>query len=298
MKVGFIGVGNMGNPMAQNLIKAGHTLLVHDLKREAARNLEDMGAAWVNRSQETTTGTEAVFTSLPMPADVEKVVLGEDGILAGMAAGATIIDMSTNSPTMVRRLADKVKEKRVNFLDAPVSGGVRGARNATLAVMVGGDKEVYNKFEPLLKAIGSNVFHVGDSGAGNVAKLVNNMMAFINMLGAIEGLVLGAKAGMDPHTLWQVVKAGSGNSFLWESGGRAILRDRLLPTFTAELACKDIGLASSLAEEFGVPLKMGALAQELLRQYRDAGFGKEDILATVKELEKQAGVTVRGFWQD
>jgi len=103
---------------------------------------------------------------------------------------------------------------------------------------------------------------------------------------------------MDPHALWQVVKASSGNSFLWESGGRAILRDRLLPTFTADLACKDIGLATSLAEEFGVPLKMGTLAQELLHQYRDAGFGKEDILAAVKELEKQAGVTVRGFWQD
>ncbi len=298
MKVGFIGVGNMGNPMAQNLLKAGHTLWVHDLRREAAQNLEALGAKWAASPKEAASQSEVVLASLPMPQDVEKAVLGEEGILAGLEAGGTIVDMSTNSPTVVRRLAEKAREKGVHFLDAPVSGGVRGARSATLAVMVGGDRAVYDRFEPLLKAIGSNVFYVGGVGAGNVAKLVNNMMAFVNMIGAIEGLVLGAKAGMDPYTLWQVVKASSGQSFIWESGGRAILRDRLLPTFTAELACKDIGLVTALAEELGVPLRMGSLAQELLRQYRDGGFGQEDILAMVKELEKQAGVSVRGFWRE
>jgi len=298
MKLGFIGVGNMGNPMALNLIKAGHSLLVHDIRREAATNLEEAGATWVNNAKEAATGVEVAFLSLPMPADVERVVLAENGALAGMRSGGTIIDMSTNSPAVVRGLAEKTKAKGVTFLDAPVSGGVRGARNATLAVMVGGDKVVYEKYELLLKAIGSNVFHCGDSGAGNVVKLVNNMLAFIHMMGAAEAIVLGTKAGVDPNILWQAVKASSGGSFVWESGTRAILRDRLAPTFTIDLASKDISLATALAKEFAVPLKMGTAAEELIRHYQTNGYAKEDVLATVKELEKLAGVVVRGTWKE
>jgi 3-hydroxyisobutyrate dehydrogenase len=298
MKFGFIGVGNMGNPMALNLVKAGHSLLVHDIKREAAANLEEAGATWVNSPKEAATGVEATFLSLPMPADVERVVLAENGVLASMRSGGTIIDMSTNSPTVVRSLAEKTKARGVAFLDAPVSGGVRGARNATLAVMVGGDKAVYDKYEPALKAIGANVFYCGDVGAGNVVKLVNNMLAFIHMMGAAEAVVLGTKAGVDPNILWQAVKASSGGSFVWESGTRAILRDRLAPTFTIDLASKDISLAAALAKEIGVPLKMGTAAEELIRHYQANGYAKEDVLATVKELEKQTGTVVRGTWKE
>lgn len=298
MKLGFIGVGNMGNPMALNLLKAGHSLQIHDLRREAAANLEEAGATWVNSPKEAATGADVAFLSLPMPADVERVVLADSGVLAGMQRGGTIIDMSTNSPTVVRSLAKKTQAKGVAFLDAPVSGGVRGARNATLAVMVGGDKAVYDTYESVLKAIGANVFYVGGVGAGNVAKLVNNMLAFINMMGAAEGIVLGAKAGVDPNVLWQVVKASSGGSFTWESGTRAILRDRLAPTFTIDLASKDIGLATGLAKELGVPLKMGLAAEELVRHYQANGYAKEDVLATVKELEKQVGTVVRGTWRE
>lgn len=297
MKLGFVGVGNMGNPMALNLIKAGHALRVTDLRREAATNLEEAGAIWTHSPREVATDADVVFLSLPMPTDVERVVLTDNGVLAGMRSGGTIIDMSTNAPTVVRGLAEKAKTQGVAFLDAPVSGGVRGARNATLAVMVGGDKAVYERCEPLLKAIG-NVFYVGDTGAGNVAKLVNNMLAFIHMMGAAEAIVLGTKAGVDPNILWQVVKASSGNSFVWESGTRAILRDRLAPTFTIDLASKDIGLATSLAKELEVPLTMGPAAEELIRHYQANGYAKEDVLATVKELEKQVGTTVRGTWKE
>jgi 3-hydroxyisobutyrate dehydrogenase len=298
MKLGFVGVGNMGNPMALNLIKAGHTLRVHDLNRAAAANLEEAGATWAHSPQDAAAGVEAVFLSLPMPADVERVVLAETGVLAGLRSGGTIIDMSTNSPTVVRHLADQAQAKGVAFLDAPVSGGVRGARNASLAIMVGGDKAVYDKYESVLKAMGANVFHCGAIGAGNVVKLVNNMLAFINMMGAAEAIVLGTKAGVDPNILWQAVKASSGGSFTWDSGTRAILRDRLAPTFTVDLASKDIGLATGLAKELGVPLKMGLAAQELVRHYQETGYAKEDILATVKELEKQVGVVVRGTWKE
>lgn len=298
MKVGFVGVGNMGNPMAANLQKAGHALQVHDIKREAAQNLLDAGATWVNSPKEAASGVDYVFLSLPMPADVERVVLSEDGILTAMKSGGIIVDMSTNSPTVVRSLAEKTKAKGVAFIDAPVSGGVRGARNASLAIMAGGDKASYDKCEPLLKAMGANVFYCGDIGAGNVVKLVNNMLAFIQMMGAAEAVVLGKKAGVDPNILWQAVKASSGGSFVWESGTRAILRDKLAPTFTIDLASKDISLATKLAEEFGVPLTMGKAAEGLIRGYQTGGYAKEDVLATVKELEKQAGVTVRGTWKE
>lgn len=298
MRLGFIGVGNMGNPMATNLQKAGHALQVYDIKREAAQNLLDAGATWVNSPKEAASGVDYVFLSLPMPADVERVVLSEDGVLAAMKSGGTIVDMSTNSPTVVRSLAEKTTAKGVTFIDAPVSGGVRGARNASLAIMAGGDKAAYDKCEPLLKAMGANVFYCGDIGAGNVVKLVNNMLAFIHMMGAAEAVVLGKKAGVDPNILWQAVKASSGGSFVWESGTRAILRDKLAPTFTIDLASKDISLATKLAEEFGVPLTMGKAAEGLIRGYQTGGYAKEDVLATIKELEKQAGVTVRGTWKE
>jgi 2-hydroxymethylglutarate dehydrogenase len=298
MKFAFIGVGNMGNLMALNLMKAGHSLQVHDIRREAAKNLEEAGATWANSPKDAATGVEAVFLSLPMPADVERVVLADNGVLSSMQSGRTIIDMSTNSPTVVRNLAAKTKAKGVTFLDAPVSGGVRGARNATLAIMVGGDKAAYEKYEPVLKTIGANVFHCGDVGAGNVVKLVNNMLAFIQMMGAAEAIVLGAKAGVDPNILWQAVKASSGASFAWEFGTRAILRDRLAPTFTIDLASKDMSLAIALAKEFSVPLKMGTAAEQLIRHYQVTGYAKEDVLATVKELEKQTGTIVRGTWKE
>lgn len=298
MKVGFVGVGNMGNPMAANLQKAGYALQVHDIKREAAQNLLDAGATWANSPKEAATGVDSVFLSLPMPADVERVVLSENGVLTAINNGGIIVDMSTNSPTVVRNLAEKTKAKGVTFIDAPVSGGVRGARNATLAIMAGGDKAAYDKCEPLLKVMGANVFYCGDIGAGNVVKLVNNMLAFIHMMGAAEAVVLGKKAGVDPNILWQAVKASSGGSFVWESGTRAVLRDKLAPTFTIDLASKDISLATKLAEEFGVPLTMGKAAEGLIRGYQTGGYAKEDVLATVKELEKQAGVTVRGTWKE
>jgi 2-hydroxymethylglutarate dehydrogenase len=298
MKFAFIGVGNMGNLMALNLMKAGHSLQVHDIRREAAKNLEEAGATWANSPKDAASGVEAVFLSLPMPADVERVVLADNGVLSNMQIGRTIIDMSTNSPTVVRDLAASTKAKGVTFLDAPVSGGVRGARNATLAIMVGGDKAVYEKYEPVLKTLGANVFHCGDIGAGNVVKLVNNMLAFIQMMGAAEAIVLGAKAGVDPNILWQAVKASSGASFAWEFGTRAILRDRLAPTFTIDLASKDMSLATALAKEFSVPLKMGAAAEQLIRHYQVTGYAKEDVLATVKELEKQTGTIVRGTWKE
>lgn len=298
MRVGFVGTGNMGNPMAANLLRAGHQLTVCDVRSEAAANLVSEGAVWSDRPSDVAAVSDVTFLSLPTPPDVEAVVTGADGVLAGASAGSTIIDLSTNAPSVVQALAAKAQAAQVGFLDAPVSGGVVGARKGTLAVMVGGDADCFEQHRPLLEVIGANVFLVGPVGSGNVAKLINNMLAFIGMMGATEALVLGAKAGVDPVVLRNIVKAGSGNSFVWESGTRAILRDRLAPTFTTSLAAKDIGLAMALAEEMGVNVPMGERAHELILGYRDGGFAQEDVLATVKAVEEQAGIVVRGRGTD
>jgi 3-hydroxyisobutyrate dehydrogenase-like beta-hydroxyacid dehydrogenase len=298
MKLGFIGVGNMGNPMATNLIKAGHQLTVHDLHQESAANLLEAGATWADTPAGAATGQDATFLSLPAPPDVKDVVLGAGGVLAATAAGGTIVDLSTNSPLLVRELSAAAAEKGVGFLDAPVSGGVRGARDGTLAVMVGGDAELFERFRPAFDAIGGNVFNVGPVGAGNVAKLVNNQCAFIHMMALTEALVLGAKAGIDPVVLRDVVQTSSGGAFVWNGGAKAILKDRLAPSFNLNLATKDIGLAQDLANEIGAPAPMGKAAQDLLVGYRDNGYALEDVLATVKAIEEQAGQQVRGTWHD
>jgi 2-hydroxymethylglutarate dehydrogenase len=197
---------------------------------------------------------------------------------------------------VVKSIYAAASKKGIAFLDAPVSGGVRGARKGTLAIMVGGDRNHFEKLEPLFQTMGANVFYIGEVGAGNVAKLANNMLAFSIMMSNAEALIMGAKAGVDPNILWNVIRTSSGNSMTWEGGARAILRDRLAPTFTVDLACKDIGLAMDLADEMDLDLTMVPTAQKLLKGFQAGGFAQEDVLATIKSLEKAADVTVRGTW--
>jgi 3-hydroxyisobutyrate dehydrogenase-like beta-hydroxyacid dehydrogenase len=293
-RIGFIGTGHMGNPMATNLLKAGHPLTVCDVRRDAAASLLEAGAAWAGDPAALARTSDVVFLSLPTPHDVETVVCADDGVLAGAASGATIVDLSTNSPTVVRALAAEAAKRGVRFLDAPVSGGVVGAKRGTLVVMVGGDATTFEEHRPILAAIGDKIFHVGGVGAGNVAKLVNNMLAFLGMIGTMEALVLGAKAGIDPVVLRDVVKGGSGASMVWDAGSRAILKDRLAPTFTTALATKDIGLLTALARELDVPAPAAEWVETMLTGYRDGGFAAEDVFAVVRELEQRAGVVVRG----
>lgn len=298
MRIGFIGTGNMGAPIALRLLRAGNELVVYDLRPEATAELESEGASRAQSVAEVAANAEVVFTSLPMPADVDRVALGDAGLLATMKPGSAFVDLTTNSPASVRRLAEEAGAREIGFLDAPVSGGVRGARKGTLAVMVGGDPDLFERCKPLFECFGSNVFHVGDVGAGEVAKLVNNLLAFMNMLSASEALVLGAKAGVDPSVLWRIVKASSGNSLIWELGMRTTLRNRLDPTFTLNMAAKDIGLATDLADELDVPLRMGSVAAKAIRLFQDQGFGDQDLLATIKTLEESAGTVVRGTWHE
>jgi 3-hydroxyisobutyrate dehydrogenase len=295
MRLGFIGVGNMGGPMAGHVIGGGHDVGVFDLRSELVDPLVEAGGRRTESVAEAADGAEAVLLSLPMPSDVEEVVADDGGLLDLLEAGSAILDLTTSSPTVSRELAQLAQERGIAFLDAPISGGVYGARKGTLAVMVGGPEDVFATYEPVLSTFAAKVVRCGDVGAGNVVKIVNNMLAFINMMGVTEGLLLGTKAGVDPDVLREVVQASSGASFVWDSGTRAILRDRLGPSFTTTLASKDIGLAVDLAAELDVPVPMGAKTQALITGYRDNGFASDDVLATVRALEEQADFQVRGL---
>jgi len=292
--IGFVGTGNMGNPMAANLLHAGRRLTVHDIRRASAENLLDEGAVWADSPAAVAAAAGVVFVSLPGPADVDEVVPGDHGLLAGAGPGTVIVALSTTSPEVVRALARRSAEDGVTLLDAPVSGGVAGARKGTLAVMVGGDEATFEACRPLFEVIGQRIFYLGPSGAGSVAKLVNNLLFFHGLMGSLEALVLAGKAGVDLSILRDVVQASSGGSFVWDFASRAILKDRLAPNFSVTLAAKDADLALGLAEQLGVPTPIGSHVGEELRRYRDNGYAAEDVLSIVKALEADAGVTVRG----
>jgi 3-hydroxyisobutyrate dehydrogenase len=295
MKVGFVGLGIMGTSMAANLRKAGHELVVHDVRREAAAPHLDAGAAWADTPRKVAEATEVVFTSLPGPPEVEAVALGHEGLLAGMSAGKVYFDLTTNSPTVVRNVHAVFARKGVHLLDAPVSGGPRGARTGKLAIWVGGDEAVFQKHKPLLDAIGDQAVHVGPIGAGSVAKLVHNCAGYAIQTALAEVFTLGVKAGVEPLALWQAVRKGA--------VGRQRAFDRLAdnflrgtydpPSFALRLAHKDVTLATALAREHHVPMRVANLALEELTEALNRGWGERDSRVAMLLQEERAGVQVR-----
>jgi 3-hydroxyisobutyrate dehydrogenase-like beta-hydroxyacid dehydrogenase len=302
MKIGFIGTGNMGNPMAVNLVKAGHQLTVHDLRREAAINLLEMGAEWADSPRAAVLGNEVVFTSLPVPRDVEAVVQGENGILEGAGNGSTqgsdngliYVDLSTNSPTVVRRLHDICAGRGVIVLDAPVSGGVYGAAAATLAVMVGGDEAVFQRIKPILDAIGSHVVYCGPIGNGAICKICNNLMSMGTGVLLAEALTLGVKAGVDLAVLADVISNSSGGSTrLREKFPRFLFQGNFEPGFATALAAKDVRLATDLGREYGIPMELSNLVDQRHVEAMFRGWGHEDSDAVARIQEEKSGVQLR-----
>ena len=294
MNVGFIGCGNMGNPMASNLIKAGHQLTVHDLRREAATNLLEMGASWVDNPKDVVPGNEVVFTSLPVPRDVEAVVMGENGILEGSGPNTIYMDLSTNSPTAIRRIHDMCAEKGVTVLDAPVSGGTYGAAAATLAVMVGGDKSVYDRMKPTLDAIGSHVVYCGPIGNGMVCKICNNLLSMGIGVLMTEALTMGVKAGVDLATLADVIaNSTGGNKRLTDKFPRFLFKGNFEPGFATALAAKDVRLATDLGREYGIPMELSNLVDQRHVEAMFRGWGPEDSDAVSKIQEEKSGVQLR-----
>ena len=294
MKVGFIGLGTMGASMASNLQSAGHDLCVNDIRREAAAPHLAKGAVWKDNPRQVAEAVEVVFTSLPGPVEVEAVALGADGLIHGLRPGAPYFDLSTNSPSLVRRLHTTFHAKGLALLDAPVSGGPRGAKTRKLALWVGGEREIYDRFKPVLDAIGDQAAYVGPIGAGSVAKLVHNCAGYAMQTALAEVFTMGVKAGVDPLTLWKVVRQGAGGRRRTFDG----LVDQFLPgtfdppAFALRLAHKDVSLATALAREVGVPMRIANLTLEELTEALNRGWGPRDSRVAMLLQEERAGVHI------
>ena len=295
MKIGFIGLGTMGRHMASNLIKAGHALVVNDVRREAAAQHLQAGARWADTPREVAQASEVVFTSLPGPPEVEAVALGDQGLLAGLAAGKAYFDLSTNAPALVRRIHAAFAARGVHMLDAPVSGGPRGAESKKLALWVGGDEAVFTRHKPVLDAIGDQAYYVGPIGAGSVAKLVHNCAGYVIQTALAEVFTLGVKAGVDPLALFKAVRQGArGRSRTFDS-----LVDQFLPgtfepaSFALRLAHKDVTLATALGREHRVPMKLANVTLDELTEALNRGWGERDSRVAMLLQEERAGVEIR-----
>ena len=292
MNIGFIGLGNMGGGMAANVLRAGYDLTVHDLRREAATPLLENGASWADTPAELAAGCDVVLTSLPGPREVEAIALGDSGVLEGSASGSVYIDLSTSSPTLIRSIAEDFAAKGVSVLDAPVSGGPVGARTGRLAVMVGGDREVYERVKPALDAIGDKVSYIGPVGSGSIAKLMHNCIGYGLQTIVAECLTLGVKAGVDPEPLFEAISNGSvgrGSSFANTYPNTFLAGNFDPPSFALRLAHKDVSLALELGREYGVPMSVGNIAHQELTSALNRGWGDMDSRVAMKLQEERAG---------
>jgi 3-hydroxyisobutyrate dehydrogenase-like beta-hydroxyacid dehydrogenase len=294
MRIGFIGLGMMGASMAANLQKAGHQLLVSDVRREAAASHLANGAEWAATPRDVAAGSEIVFTSLPGPPEMEAVALGEHGLLSGMKPGGAYFDLSTNAPSMVRKVAAAFAERGAAMLDAPVSGGPHGAKSGRLAIWVGGDQAGFDRCKPVLDAIGDAARYVGPIGAGSVAKLVHNCAGYIVTVGMAEVFTMGVKAGVDPLAIWEAVRMGA----IGRRGGFDGLVDQFLPgtydppAFALKLAHKDVSLATALGKEVGVPMRLANMTLEEMTEALGRGWAGRDSRVVMKLQEERAGVTI------
>jgi 3-hydroxyisobutyrate dehydrogenase len=297
MRIGFIGLGMMGHHMVANLQTAGHELVVYDVRREAGEEALSRGARWAETPADAARQSEIVMTSLPGPKEVEAVVLGENGVIFGAQPGSYYVDLSTSSPTLIRRIYQVLKERGIKVADAPVSGGVVGAEEASLQIMVGCDLDVFDQIQPALRGIGDKITYIGEVGAGEVAKLVHNQIALVVQQAVAEGLTLGTKAGIQPEKLLEAIRGGA----YGRSGGgvgpnieKTIMQgDWDRPRFALALARKDLGLATDLASEFGVPMPLAAVAEQALIECVNRGWGGKDMTAAWALQEDRAHVQVR-----
>lgn len=300
MKIGFIGLGNMGGGMAANVLRAGYDLTVHDLRRESATPLLEAGASWADTPAELAASCDIVLTSLPGPREVEATALGESGVLEGMVSraaeygnsGGVYIDLSTSSPTLIRDIAAQFAEQGLSVLDAPVSGGPVGARTGRLAVMVGGERDVYDRVKPALDAIGDKVSYIGQVGSGSIAKLMHNCIGYGLQTIVAECLTLGVKAGVDPEPLYEAISNGSvgrGSSFANTYPNTFLAGNFDPPSFALRLAHKDVSLALELAREYGVPMSVGNIAHQELTAALNRGWADMDSRIAMTLQEERAG---------
>ncbi len=296
MKVGFIGLGTMGGKIAMNAIKGGHELVVHDVARQIAKPHLDAGAEWADSPAAiASAGVDVVLMSLPGPAEFEAVTLGENGLINGVLPGQAVLDLTTNSPQVVRRVAAVLAEKRVHLLDAPVSGGPGGAASGKMAIWAGGDKNAYERALPVLESISDEPRYIGDIGSGSIAKLVHNLSGYIVHAALAETFTMGVKAGIDAESLWEAVRQGAiGRRRVFDVMSLQYLPGRFdPPDFALKLARKDVALACEVGREFDVPMRLSHLVLQEMTEAINRGWEGRDSRSMLLLQEERAGVDVR-----
>ncbi|MGC6389819.1 2-hydroxy-3-oxopropionate reductase [Ewingella sp. S1.OA.A_B6] len=292
MKIGFIGLGIMGKPMSKNLLKAGYQLVVLDNNQQAMQELIDTGASQAETPKAVAEQSDIIITMLPNSPQVKQVVLGENGIIEGARAGTIVIDMSSIAPLASREISLALAGKQVAMLDAPVSGGEPKAIDATLSVMVGGDKAVFEKCYELMKTMAGSVVHTGDIGAGNVTKLANQVIVALNIAAMSEALVLATKAGVDPNLVFQAIRGGLAGSTVLDAKAPMVMDRNFKPGFRIDLHIKDLANALDTSHSVGAQLPLTSLVMEMMQALKADGHGQSDHSAIARYYENLAKVEV------
>ncbi|MDD7443454.1 MAG: 2-hydroxy-3-oxopropionate reductase [Clostridiales bacterium] len=293
MKIGFIGLGIMGKPMAKNLIRAGHELVVFDVKEHNKQELVEFGATAAASNKEVAEACRVVITMVPNSPHVKAAVMGKDGVLEGAKPGDILIDMSSIAPLASQEVCKACAEKGVNMIDAPVSGGEPKAIDGTLAIMVGGDEEVFNQVKGILDVMGGSVVYCGEIGAGNTTKLANQVIVALNIAAVSEAFMLASKAGVDPEKVFNAIKGGLAGSTVMNAKVPMILDHNIKPGFRIDLHIKDLNNAIETGHSVGAPLPLTVQVQEMLEQLHFDGCGADDHSAIAKYYEKLSGSQIQ-----
>ena len=293
LKIGFIGLGALGQGLCSSLVRAGFAVTVTDLNRESAQPLVAAGADWSDDVAGVCRGADVVITALPSPAVSRKVVEGPGGVFESLAPGGVWIEMSTTDFEDLKRLQSEATLRGINVLECPVTGGVHLANSGEITVLVGGEEEVYKRVEPLLQAMGGQIIYMGKLGNASVVKVVTNMLAFIHLVAAAEAMMVPAKYGVDPDATYRAIRASSGNSFVHETESKLILSGSYNVKFTMDLACKDLGLVNNIAEKIGVPLELGSMTQQIFMRARGLYGGNAQSPEVARMIEAACGLELR-----
>ena len=293
MKVGFIGLGIMGRPMSKNLLKAGHELVVFDFNKEAVADVVSCGAEAAESGKEVAEKCDVVITMVPNSPHVRAAVLGENGVADGAHPGTVVIDMSSIDPVESKKIGAELAEKGIDMLDAPVSGGDPKANDGTLSVMGGGKKELFDRYYDLLMAMAGSVVYVGELGAGNVAKLANQIVVAVNIAAVAEALTFAKKAGTDPELVYQAIRGGLAGSTVMDAKAPMMLEGNYKPGFRIELHIKDLTNALNAAHAVSSPVPLSGQLMEIMESLKAYGCEKEDHSSIAKYYEKLANITIR-----
>lgn len=293
MRVGYIGLGNLGVHLATSLLRNGFDLTVNDIRKESAKDLIAKGAKWADTPKELAANVDIVITCLPSPAVVKKVLLGDDGVLASLKSGGVWMEMSTNDRHVIEEIAAIAATKGIDTLESPVTGGVHKAASGKITVLIGGDKEVYDRCQKVIEAVGGKNFYMGPLGNASIIKVITNMLAFIHLVAAGEAMMLAKQGGLDLATSFEAIKASSGTSFVHETETQLVLSGSYNIGFTMDLALKDIGFATEMGRTFGVPLELAAITEQAFVRGKAQYGGDAWSPKVIKLLEDAVGVQLR-----